>query len=67
MVTARMVRDAAHTMSMHVTRYDGEWRITPKELVGKKAEAVAYYTDDNEDAYMTMVSMRRVQDSINQR
>lgn len=67
MVTAGMVRQAASTHRMHVTRYEGEWRITPSELSGHKAEAVAYYTDDNDDAYMTLVSMRRTQDNLNKR
>ena len=68
MVTAGMVRQAASEHRMSVRRVDGEWRITPAELHGtRKGEDVAYYTDDNEDALLTLVSMRRVQDDINAR
>ncbi len=65
MISAASIRFAAARFNMHVQRSRGEWRITPNELSGSKAEAVAYYTDDNDDAYLTIVAMRRTQDAIN--
>lgn len=65
MITNTMVRNAGSEHGMHVSRYDGEWRITPCELTGAKAERVAYYTDDNDDALCSIVAMRRVQDRLN--
>ncbi len=69
MITKRRVREVASEYRM-ACRWDVdwcEWRITPLELSGKKAEAVAYYTDDNDDALCTIVAMRRTQDAINLR
>lgn len=58
--TASEVRNTCHANNMHVSRYDGEWRITPNEVQGTaKGERVAYYTDDNEDAICTAIAMRR--------
>lgn len=69
MITKRMVREAAsqHGMSIRWEEFAQEWRITPRELTGAKAERVAYYTDDNDDALCSIVAMRRVQDAINAR
>lgn len=65
MITNKRVREVAIEHGMYISMYEGEWRITPMELRGDKAERVAYYTDDNDDALCTIVAMRRVQDRLN--
>lgn len=65
-ITKRRVREVAAEYRMSIRWTDwGEWRITPQELEGARREAVAYYTDDNDDAVCTIVAMRRKQDAIN--
>ena len=69
MITKRRVREVAaeYGMAIRWEEFAQEWRITPRELTGAKAERVAYYTDDNDDALCTIVAMRRTQDAINAR
>lgn len=45
--------------NMRASRRDGEIRITFRDYSKSKAEAVAYYTDDVEDAYDTAVAMHK--------
>lgn len=55
------VMEACYSQRIHVTRSDGEYRLVPMELVSSRdhGEAVAYYTDDKDDAVLTAASMRR--------
>lgn len=58
--TARSVRDVCEQHRIAVSKKLGEWRLVLHEFVGtKRAESTAYYTDDNEDAILTAIRMRR--------
>ncbi len=60
MVTHRMVRDCAAKNGIACIWVDSTWKITPERLAGtEKGDEVAYYTDDNEDAFVSVVSMSK--------
>lgn len=46
---------------MRLQRIDREFRVTPMELnpSSTRAELIAYYTNDLEDAFLTAAQMRR--------
>lgn len=59
-MTMRNVKDALALHSVSIRKEDGEYRVSLMELRGtSKEEAVAYYTDDLEDALLTGLAMRR--------
>lgn len=54
------VRMQLAVFHVEIRRRDGEYRVSLMELKGtEKEEAVAYYTDDLEDALLTGMIMRR--------
>lgn len=60
MISSAMVRQSCVSHRIHVSRVDGEWRLVCNEHMNTRhEEPCAYYTDDNDDAYMTAVAMRR--------
>lgn len=61
MLTEREARQRCAVHNIHFSKQDGEYRITPAELRGARAEAVAYYTDDLDDVVLTAARMRKAQ------
>lgn len=61
MMTSAETRQRIAMNDMCCGKRDGEWRISFPELQRNpaRAEATAYYTDDNEDAALTAAAMRR--------
>ena len=56
----RNVKEALALHSVSIRKEDGEYRVSLMEHRGtRKDEAVAYYTDDLEDALLTGLAMRR--------
>jgi hypothetical protein len=60
MLTVREATERNRVNNIHLSRRDGEYRVTLRELHGTpKGERIAYYTDDLEDAVLTAAAMRQ--------
>ena len=52
-----VVKSALRARGIRLTHFDGEYRVTLMSVSAKRAEAVAYYTNDLQDAYETGLFM----------
>ena len=50
---------AVRALGLTVSKRDGEYRMSLPNLSRERAEAIAYYTDDREDAWGTAEEMAR--------
>lgn len=68
MFTVKMVQELARRHNIYAVKRNGEWRISyfynhlakieglkDIKTIKRRAEETAYYTDDNEDAYHTIL------------
>jgi len=61
MMTLKQATELCREVGMRLT-YNRDWneyRVTPANLPAHRAEAVAYYTDDRNDAVATAFHMAR--------